>query len=80
MAGDPDKWAPETRETADHSMPYTVAVALLFGDVHEEHFGERFLRDPRIRAMAKRVKATASEEADRRMPACPMRCFAGWKL
>jgi 2-methylcitrate dehydratase len=31
MAGDPDKWEPETRETADHSMPYTVAVALLHG-------------------------------------------------
>ncbi|MGE5523768.1 MAG: MmgE/PrpD family protein, partial [Rhodospirillaceae bacterium] len=28
MAGDRDKWHPETRETADHSMPYTVAVAL----------------------------------------------------
>src|SRR5262245_4858590 len=26
MAGDPDKWEPTTRETADHSMPYTVAV------------------------------------------------------
>src|SRR5450756_565700 len=29
MAGDQEKWAPATRETADHSMPFTVAVALL---------------------------------------------------
>ena len=68
MAGDADKWEPETRETADHSMPYTVAVALVHGAVEEQHFGERYLRDPTIRALARRVKVTATEEADGRMP------------
>ena len=68
MAGDPDKWEPKTRETADHSMPYTVAVALIHGDVEEKHFGERYLRDPKIRALTRRVKVKATEEADRRMP------------
>ena len=28
---DPEKWQPTTRETADHSFPYCVAVALLDG-------------------------------------------------
>lgn len=68
MAGDPDKWTPATRETADHSMPYTVAVALIHGEVEEKHFGEDYLRDPGILAMAQRVKVRATEEADRRMP------------
>jgi 2-methylcitrate dehydratase len=68
MAGDADKWEPETRETADHSMPYTVAVALIYGEVEEKHFGERYLRDPTIRAVARRVKVKATEEADRRLP------------
>lgn len=68
MAGDPDKWAPETRETADHSMPYTVAVALIHGAVEARHFDEAYLRDPAIRGLTRRVKARASEEADRRMP------------
>lgn len=68
MAGDADKWAPATRETADHSMPYTVAVALIHGSVEEKHFGDEYLRDPHILAMAKRVKVRATEEADRRMP------------
>src|SRR5688572_23924279 len=45
MAGDPDKWEPKTRESADHSMPYTVAVALMHGAVEEQHFGERYLND-----------------------------------
>ena len=68
MAGDPDKWSPTTRETADHSMPYTVAVALIYGDVQEEHFGSRYLQDPKIQALTQRVKVQASAEADRRMP------------
>lgn len=73
MAGDPEKWAPSTRETADHSMPYTVAVALIHGSVAEHHFGDEYLRDPKIRALAKRIKVEASEEAERRMPEA-MRC------
>ncbi len=68
MAGDPDKWAPATRETADHSMPYTVAVALIHGVVAEHHFGNEYLYDPDIRGLAQRVKVEVSEEADRRMP------------
>ena len=68
MAGDPDKWEPETRETADHSMPYTVAVALIHGTVEARHFDDACLHDPAIRALTRRIKAHASEEADRRMP------------
>jgi 2-methylcitrate dehydratase len=68
MAGDREKWEPATRETADHSMPYTVAVALMYGDVTEEHFGERHLNDPRIRALANRIEVRATQDADRRLP------------
>lgn len=68
MAGDPEKWEPATRETADHSMPYTVAVALIHGAVGAHHFDDGHLRNPHIRALMRRVKAKASEEADRRMP------------
>jgi 2-methylcitrate dehydratase len=68
MAGDPEKWAPATRETADHSMPYTVAVALMHGTVEARHFDDEYLRDPKLLALTKRVKVEASQEADRRMP------------
>jgi 2-methylcitrate dehydratase len=68
MAGDAQKWEPETRETADHSMPYTVAAALLYGDVAEEHFGEAYLREPKLRELTRRVKVSEWEEANRRMP------------
>ena len=68
MAGDPEKWTPGTRETADHSMPYTVAVALTHGTVQEHHFDDACLRDAAILALAQRIKVRATDEADRRMP------------
>src|SRR6185295_1025795 len=68
MAGDPDKWEPATRETADHSMPYTVAVALIHGTVADQHFDAGHLNDPDIRSLTRRVKVEVSEEANRRMP------------
>ena len=41
---DPEMWAPQTRETADHSMPFSVAVTLLDGQVAPDTFHrERFL-------------------------------------
>ena len=74
MAGDPEKWTPATRETADHSMPYTVAVALIHGGVESRHFDDKYLRDPAILALAQRVKVAVSAEADRHMPEA-MRCY-----
>jgi len=68
MANDPEKWEPETRETADHSMPYTAAVALVHGAVEQQHFEDPTLHDPSVRALTRRVKIEILEEADRRMP------------
>ena len=68
MAGDPEKWRPANRETADHSMPYTAAVALMYGSVGQEHFGDEFLHDPRLLDLVSRVKVEVSEEANSRAP------------
>ena len=74
MADTPEKWEPPNRETADHSMPYTVAVALIHGDVQEEHFDDAHVFDPAIRALTRKIKIKASAEADKHMPHA-MRCF-----
>jgi len=74
MADSPEKWEPENRETADHSMPYTVAVALIHGDVQEEHFSLAFVKDPKIRALTRKVKIKPSAQADQHMPSA-MRCY-----
>jgi 2-methylcitrate dehydratase len=68
MAGDPEKWHPANRETADHSMPYTAAVALMYGTVEPRHFGAEYWRDPRLLELVQKVKVGVSEEANRRAP------------
>ena len=68
MAGDEEKWDPKSRETADHSMPYTVALALAYGQVHQSHFDEQYFRDRQLLDLTNRVTVSGSEEADRRAP------------
>jgi 2-methylcitrate dehydratase len=74
MAGDDDKWHPSTRETADHSMPYTTAVALTYGYVGQNHFDDRYIFDAKLLDLTSRVKVERSEEADRRVPEA-MLCY-----
>ena len=68
MAGDAEKWRPVNRETADHSMPYTAAAALLYGNVESRHFDEEFLFDENLLELVSKVNVSASEEANRRAP------------
>lgn len=68
MAGDAEKWRPANRETADHSMPYTAAVALLYGGVASRHFGDEFLFDENLLELVGKVNVSVSEEANRRVP------------
>jgi 2-methylcitrate dehydratase len=68
MADNPEKWRPRNRETADHSMPYTTAVALIYGTIDAGYFEEEyFLHNKELLAMTDRVKCSASEEATRRV-------------
>jgi 2-methylcitrate dehydratase len=48
LAKDPAKWRPTTRETADHSLPYTVARALLDGTITRSTYDEADLADARV--------------------------------
>jgi len=68
MAGDPEKWRPTNRETADHSMPYSVGVALMYGSVGPEHFAPEYLANEDLLGLVSKVKIDVSEEANRRAP------------
>ncbi len=58
---DPNKWDPRTRETADHSLPYLIAVALTDGTVTPSSFKDERLHDPKLRPLMDRI--TISERA-----------------
>jgi 2-methylcitrate dehydratase len=65
---DPEKWQPSTRETADHSFPYCVAVALLDGRVTLQSFGERRLQDPAVLDLMKKTRVVRAPEFVDRYP------------
>jgi 2-methylcitrate dehydratase len=65
MADSPDKWRPQTHETADHSMPYAAAVALMYGTVEEQHYEDPYLHDQRLLDLVGRVRCLPFDEADR---------------
>ncbi len=65
---DPEKWQPATRETADHSFPYCVAVALLHGQVTWRSFGLKRLQDPALRDVMKKVRVVQLPEFVGRYP------------
>ena len=45
---EPEKWSPKTRETADHSLPYITARAMLDGDITNESFAPEKFHDPAV--------------------------------
>lgn len=59
---DPEKWHPKSRETADHSLPFLVAVALMDGQVGMEQFTERRMSDPRLLALVQKVRVVADPD------------------
>jgi 2-methylcitrate dehydratase len=48
---DAPKWDPQNRETADHSLPYIIARALIDGDIYLDSFTEAKYRDPAAHAL-----------------------------
>jgi 2-methylcitrate dehydratase len=64
MADSPDKWRPQSHETADHSMPYAAAVVLMYGTIDEHSYEDPYLHDERLLALVARVRAIHSPESD----------------
>jgi 2-methylcitrate dehydratase len=63
-----EKWRPASRETADHSLPYIVAVALADGEVTARQFEPARLADPALLALLQRVKIERHAELTTRYP------------
>lgn len=55
IGSEPEKWHPTSRETADHSMPYCTAAALVDGDVTLATFDEQRISDPKLHDLLQKV-------------------------
>jgi 2-methylcitrate dehydratase len=64
--GDPPKWDPRNRETADHSFPYIMAIALTDGEVYLNSFDEkRYLHDPAFKGLMEKITVEVDPQFDR---------------
>ncbi len=66
---DAHKYEPDSRETADHSLPYCVAVAIVDRQVTTNSFSDEKLKDPKVWEVIKRIKGEASVEFEEMFPA-----------
>lgn len=66
---DPEKWRPQTRETADHSLPYCTAVALMDGDVTLDSFSDARLNDETLLNLVAKVRIHRDDALTARYPA-----------
>ena len=69
MGGHPSRWAPTTRETADHSLPFTVAVALSTGKLVSSDYDEERLTDSMLKDIMAKVQVANSPEYSQSYPA-----------
>lgn len=68
ILSDPSKYKPTTKETADHSLPYCIAVAVAKGNVLPSDFEEDALRDPLVWSLLDKIKVVANPEIDLLFP------------
>ncbi len=68
ILSDPSKYKPTTKETADHSLPYCIAAALVDGNVLPSSFSENKLKDPQIWDMLGKIKVVADPAIDALFP------------
>jgi len=68
ILSDPSKYEPRTKETADHSLPYCIAVAVTKGNVLPSDFEEAALADPFVRETLPKIKVVADPEIDAIFP------------
>jgi len=65
---DPELWAPQTRETADHSMPFSIAAALADGKVDSDTFEDGRFLDADILAIIGKMKVEINADYSKQTP------------
>ena len=69
ILADPSKYDPRSKETADHSLPYVIAAAIVDRNVTPAQFTDAKIMDPVIREQLHKVKVVADPEVEKLFPA-----------
>jgi len=62
LGKDPEKWTPATKETADHSLPYIVAMALLEGKIDNSSYSPKKFMDSKTLDFLKKVRVVEDKD------------------
>jgi len=68
LGKDPEKWAPATKETADHSLPYIVTRALFDGKIDNSTYTPRKFVDSKLLEFLKTVTVVEDKQLSRMYP------------
>jgi 2-methylcitrate dehydratase len=69
ILSDPSKYDPRSKETADHSLPYVIAAALVDRQVTPAQFTMEKIMDAKIRAQLGKVEVVGDPEIEKVFPA-----------
>jgi 2-methylcitrate dehydratase len=65
-------WQPETRESADHSLPFVMAVALMEGGVEIRHYDQMYYKRADVRALMQKISVRIGDEPVAAWPEVPL--------
>src|SRR6266436_4561859 len=68
IGSEPEKWKPKTRETADHSLPYITAIALIDGEITNKQFARERFADREVWKFLENVKVERNAELSGKYP------------
>jgi 2-methylcitrate dehydratase len=68
ILSDEGKYHPKTKETADHSLPYCIAVAIAKGNVLPSDFEEKALQNESVTELIPNIKVIPNSEIDSIFP------------
>ena len=68
IGSEPAKWTPKTRETADHSLPYLLALGFTDGRITVDSFSQQRINDPVLRDLMQRIKITENKSFTQQFP------------
>ena len=68
ILGDPAKYRPTSKETADHSLPYSLAVGLVDGMVTPLQFKQERIADQSLHAVMDKIKVVPNTEFESLFP------------
>lgn len=68
ILGDPAKYRPTSKETADHSLPYSLAVGLVDGMVTPLQFKQQRIDDPALIPIMDKIKVVPNDEFEALFP------------